>query len=188
MKKKWLMLAGVGLLVGILALSMAVPALAQTTTPTVPTTPQAHTLGGWGKDLGFGFGGSWATYDAVAGALGLTPVELFTELHSGKTLSEIATAKGVDLQKVQDAANAARVAEEKAAIEQAVKDGTLTQAQADWMLQGIAQGWMPMGRGGHGHGMGGRGLLEGNTQSGTPQSNTPPSGNTPSVTPSTSSF
>lgn len=186
MKKKWLMWVGLGLLVGILALSVAVPALAQTTTPTVPTTPPADTLGGWGKDLGFGFGGSWATYDAVADALGLAPVELFTELHSGKTLSEIATAKGVDLQKVQDAANAARVAEQKAAIEQAVKDGTLTQAQADWMLQGIAQGWMPMGRGGHGRGMGGPGMFGGNAQSGSAPS-TSPSGNTPSVTPSTSS-
>jgi hypothetical protein len=137
-------------------------------------------LGGWDRGFGFGFGPgkSWATFDAVAEALGLTPEELFTELHSGKTLDEIATAKGVDLQKVQDAAQAAQLAERKAEIEQAVKEGTITQEQADWMLQGIDQGWMPMGRGGHGHGMGGPGFFGG----------TPPSDSTLSVTPSPSSF
>jgi hypothetical protein len=185
MKKKWLMLAGLGLVVGLLVLSVAVPALAQQATPTAPTAPLEQGMGGPGLDLCFGFGrgNSWATFDAVAEALGLTPVELFTELHSGKTLDEIATAKGVDLQKVQDAAKAAQIAEQKAAIEQAVKDGTLSQEQADWMLQGIKQGWMPMGRGGHGHGMRGPGFSEG-----TAPSNTPPSSTTPSVTPSPSSF
>lgn len=179
MNKKWWMLAGLGLVVGMLVLSLAVPALAQDATPTVPTTPSADALGGWGKGFGFGFcgGGSWATYDAVAEALGLTPVELFTELHSGKTLGEIATAKGVDLQKVQDAANAAQLAARKAEIEQAVKDGTITQEQADWMLKGIEQGWMPMGRGGRGHGM-----------RGAPPSSDSGSSTTPSVTPSPSSF
>jgi hypothetical protein len=177
MNKKWLMLAGLGLVAGLLVLSLAIPALAQNTTPT-PSTP--NVFGGWDRGFGFGCGpgGSWTTFDAVAGALGLTPVELFTELHSGKTLDEIATAKGVDLQKVQDAAKAAQIAEQKAAIEQAVKDGTITQEQADWMLKGIEQGWMPMGRGGHGHGMGRMGL---------PPSGTPPSSTTPSVTPSPSS-
>jgi hypothetical protein len=181
MNKKWLMLAGLGLAAGMLVLSLAIPALAQDTTPTVPTTPPAEqALGGWDRGLNLRFGGgSWATYDAVAEALGLTPVELFTELHSGKTVDEIATAKGVDLQKVQDAANAARLAEQKAAIEQALKDGTITQEQADWMLQGIEQGWMPMGRGGRGHGRGGMGL---------PPGGTAPSTTTPSVTPSPSSF
>jgi hypothetical protein len=175
MMKKWLMLAGLGLAVGVLVLSLAVPVLAQDTTPT-PSTPKV--FGGWDRGFGFGIGESWTTFDAVAEALGLTPTELFTELHSGKTLDEIATAKGVDLQKVQDAVNAARIAEQKAAIEQAVKDGKITQAQADWMLQGLEQGWMPMGRGGRGHGMGGPGFFGG----------TPPSKSTPSVTPSPSSF
>ena len=175
MNKKWWTLAGLGLVAGALLLSLAVPALAQDTTPT-PSAPNVS--GGWDRGCGLGFGKSWAEFDAVAEALGLTPMELFTELHSGKTLDDIATAKGVDVQKVQDAANAARLAEQKAAIEQAVKDGTITQEQADWMLQGIAQGWMPMGRGGHGRGMGGRGFFGG----------TPPSSTTPSVTPSPSSF
>ena len=177
MNKKWLMLAGLGLVVGLLVLSLAVPALAQETTPT-PANP--NVLGGWGKGFDFGFrgGGSWATFDAVAKALGLTPAELFTELHSGKTLDQIATAKGVDLQKVQDAAEAAELEARKAEIAQAVKDGKMTQEQADWLLKGMELGYMPMGRGGRGHGMGGRGCFGG----------TPPSNTTPSATPSPTFF
>ena len=117
----------------------------------------------------------------MAKALGLTPAELFTELHSGKTLDQIATAKGVDLQKVQDAAEAAELEARKAEIAQAVKDGTMTQEQADWLLKGMELGYMPMGRGGRGHGMGGkggRGCFGG----------TPPSNTTPSATPSPASF
>jgi hypothetical protein len=34
--------------------------------------------------------GGWAVFDAAAKALGLTPEQLFTELHSGKTLSDVA--------------------------------------------------------------------------------------------------
>jgi hypothetical protein len=178
MNKKWWILAGMGLVAGLLVLSLAIPALAQDTTPT-PPTPKGFGGWEWGFGCGLGAGESWTTFDAIGQALGLTPVELFTELHSGKTLQEIATAKGVDLQKVQDAAKAAQVAAEKAAIEQAVQDGTLTQAQADWLLQGIEQGWMPMGRGGHGHGMGPMGL---------PGAGTGPSTTTPSVTPNPSAF
>lgn len=178
MNKKWLTLAGLGLVVGLLVLSLAIPALAQETTR---TSPAPDILKGWGKGFGFGGGGSWTTYDAVAEALGLTPVELFTELHSGKTLDQIATAKGMDMQKVQDAAKAAELEARKAEIAQAVKDGTMTQEQADWLLKGMELGYMPMGRGGRGHGMGGFGGRG-------PMGGTPPSSTTPSVTPSPTSF
>jgi hypothetical protein len=40
------------------------------------------------------------------------------------------------------------------AIEQALEDGYITQEQADWLLQGLEQGFLPMGRGfGFGHDM-----------------------------------
>ncbi len=113
---------------------------------------------------GFGFwGGSWTGFDAVAKALNLTPTQLFEQLHSGKTLQEIAQAQGVALQTVIDAMNAARIQAMKDRIAQAVKDGKITQAQADWMLEGIEKGYMPMGRDGfgkfgrpgRGHGRGG---------------------------------
>lgn len=142
-------------LVGVLALIAAVgvfsagTALAQsdTPTPTPDTTPKSAPWFGW---RGFGFGGrvgSFANFDAIAEALNLTPTQLFEQLHSGKTLDEIAEAQGVDLAKVQEAANAARVQAMKDAIAQAVKDGKITQEQADWLLQGLDKGYLGKGRG-----------------------------------------
>ncbi|MBM3136096.1 MAG: hypothetical protein FJZ89_12615 [Chloroflexi bacterium] len=156
MSKKMKILAGAVLLVVLLGAFMAVPALAQPTTPT-PTPKVTNGWGkgfGWGRGLGCWGGGSWTEFDAAAQALGLTPEQLFAELHAGKSLSDIATAKGVDLQKVYDAMNADRIAAMKASIEQAVKDGKLTQAQADWLLKGMELGFYPKGRG-FGHGFGG---------------------------------
>jgi hypothetical protein len=91
----------------------------------------------------------------VASALGLKPVDLFQNLHDGKSLADIATAQGKDIAAVQQAAQAAQTQAAKDAINQAVKDGRLTQDQANWMLQGIDKGWS---HGFGGPGMGGRGF------------------------------
>ena len=107
-------------------------------------------------------GGSMADFDAMAKALNLTPTQLFEQLHSGKTLAEIAQAQGVDLTKIQEAANATRIQAQKDRIAQAVKDGTMTQAQADWILQGLEKGYMGKGMGGfRGGPMMGRGGMHG---------------------------
>jgi hypothetical protein len=90
----------------------------------------------------------------------LSPEQLFTELHGGKTLSDLATEKGVDLQAVQDAMDAARKEAMQQAIEQAVTDGKISREQADWMLQGLQNGWMG-GPGFPGHGPGPGGLNPG---------------------------
>ncbi len=65
--------------------------------------------------------------EVAAKALGITAANLRVALVSGKTLQEVATSKNVQLQTVTDALTAAR----KADVDQAVKDGLLTQAQAD---------------------------------------------------------
>jgi hypothetical protein len=171
---------GLKILAGALAVVVLVgalvvgTALAQEPTPT-PKAP--YGWHGWGRGFGFWGGGSWATFDATAQALGLTPEQLFAELHAGKSLADIAQAQGVDLQKVQDAINAARIQAMKDAINQAVKDGKISQAQADWLLQGLEQGFLPRGRGFgfFGHGFGGKG-------------DCPGTGTAPSVAPSTSSL
>jgi hypothetical protein len=60
----------------------------------------------------------------------------------------------------------------KDAITQAVKDGRITQAQADWLLQGLEKGYLPAGRGfGHGRGFGKFG--PGKAPSQTPATPTP---------------
>jgi hypothetical protein len=130
--------------IGLLAVNMV---FAQSDTPSAQATPTPPCGGVWGKGFGFWGGGLWTDFDAVAKALNLTPTQLFEQLHSGKTLTEIAQAQGVDLAKVQEAANASRIQAMKDAIAQAVKDGKMTQAQADWLLQGLEQGFLPRGRG-----------------------------------------
>ena len=120
----------VGLLVvGALTLVMAGSALAQ---EPVPPDPLDKQFGAWGRGGFDRFGGDrWTMFDTMADALGLTPEGLFTELHAGKSLSEVAEAKGVDMEALRDAMQAARIE----AIQQAVEDGTLTQEQADRLLE-----------------------------------------------------
>jgi hypothetical protein len=96
----------------------------------------------------------WAMFDAAAQALGLTPEELFSALHAGKTLEAIAAEQGVEMDVVQQAMNAVQADAMRQSIEQAVDNGTMNQEQADWMLHGLEQGFLPMGRG-WGHGRGG---------------------------------
>ena len=69
--------------------------------------------------------------DATAKALGLSSEELRTQVKSGKTITEIATAKKIDVKTVQ----AAVIAAYKTQLEAAVKAGKLTQAQADERLK-----------------------------------------------------
>jgi hypothetical protein len=74
--------------------------------------------------------GAEVASNAITELLGMTPQELYAEHSSGKTLSEIAKEKGVTNQQVIDAMLAGR----QEMVAQAVKNGRITQAQADWML------------------------------------------------------
>lgn len=176
MSKGLKILAGALAVIALAGVLVVGTALAQEPTPT-PTPKAPYGWHGWGRGFGFWGGGLWTAFDAVAEALNLTPTQLFEQLHSGKSLADIAQAQGVDLQKVQDAINAARIQAMKDAINQAVKDGKISQAQADWLLQGLEQGFLPRGRGfgffGHGRGFG---------------FGCPGTSITPSVTPSSSSL
>ena len=93
---------------------------------------------------------------AAAQALGMTVDELQTQLWAGESLADLATAAGVDLQVVKDAVTVANVAATRTAIAQAVTDGTLTQAKADWLIAGLDAGHWG-GEAGGGFGFGGRG-------------------------------
>jgi hypothetical protein len=67
---------------------------------------------------------------AIADKLGLSVTDLQTQLQQGKSLTDLATAKGLTEQNLRDAG----VAAAKTQLDQAVKDGKLTQAQEDSML------------------------------------------------------
>ena len=156
MSKRVMILAGVALVVALLGATVVLPAFAEEPTPT-PKAPFGRR--GWGFGL---WRRSWAVFDAAAEALGLKPEGLFAELHAGKSPADIAEAQDVDLDAVHDAMKAARAEGIKQAIEHAVEDGRLSQEQADWLLEGLEQGFMPgrwdLGRGfGFGRGMRGRG-------------------------------
>jgi hypothetical protein len=155
--KKWVAVMGALTLFVLVGAMVAGTVAAQSTTP---TPGPGGLLGKFGRGFGF-WGGPNSQFDAVAKALNLTPTQLFEQLHSGKTLDEIAKAQGVDLTKVQEAANASRLQAMKDSIAQAVKDGKMTQAQADWLLQGLEKGYMPGGRGGRFDGFMGHGGMRG---------------------------
>ena len=89
---------------------------------------------------------------AFAQNLGITVDDLNARLAKGETMAQIAASKGLTSAEFYTLMTDAR----SQAIDQAVKDGTLTQAQADWMKQrgaGMMGGYNA--RGGRGAGRGG---------------------------------
>ena len=81
--------------------------------------------------------------------LGISVDDLNARLANGETMAQIAAEKGLTTEEFSSLMLAAR----SQAIDQAVKNGTLTQTQADWMKQhgfGMAGG----ARGMHGAGLG----------------------------------
>jgi hypothetical protein len=81
-----------------------------------------------------GHGGARGGLDAAATYLGSSESDVMTKLQSGKTLGEIADATAG---KSQAGLIAALVTDEKSHLNQAVKDGRLTQAQADTMTANL---------------------------------------------------
>jgi len=129
MLKKVAAVVGAAALVAVLGLFVVGSVFAQGPKPTpnaaAPTAGPPRG-GAWGRVCA----GAGIVSDAVAKLLGMTRDEIYAERAAGKTLSEIAKEKGVTDQQVIDA----MVAGQQQVIEQAVKDGKITQAQADWLI------------------------------------------------------
>jgi hypothetical protein len=124
MFKRLATIVGAIALVSLLGLFAIGSVLAEGPTPTpVPQTPWN---GAWGRVCQ----GAGVVSDAVGKLLGLTPEQIYAERQAGKTLAQVAKDKGITDQQLIDAIVAGRTEE----IAQAVKDGRMTQAQADWML------------------------------------------------------
>jgi hypothetical protein len=73
--------------------------------------------------------------EVLAGLLGIDVATLRTELESGSTIAEIASAHGVDVQTVIDAL----VAEAKSHLDLSVSNGRLTQEEADAKLVEVTE-------------------------------------------------
>jgi hypothetical protein len=148
MKKKISILIG-----GLLAVAMLFGAASVTTAyaqdGTPPTPPAGQPGDGPGRGRGRGMGETELA--AAAKVLGMTADVLSTALKDGKTLDDLATTAGVDIQDVQDAISAAHAVEMRARIEAGVADGTISQEKATWLLEGLDKGFLD----GPGFGFGG---------------------------------
>ncbi|MBI5088356.1 MAG: hypothetical protein HZB15_05700 [Actinobacteria bacterium] len=82
-----------------------------------------------------GHGGMHIGLDAAATALGLTADELRTELEGGSSITDVAAAKGIDVQTVIDA----MVAEATQRIDDRVAAGDLTQEEADAKIADLTE-------------------------------------------------
>lgn len=158
-----------GVIVGmfVLALGAAGLAYAQTQTPPSGDTPYGYgMMGGRGFRGGFGGGmmgpggGAYGPlheymFQAMADAFGLTEDELEARHADGETMWDLAEEQGLTAEEFQAKMTEAR----SEAIDQALADGVLSEEQAEWMLDHMAQ--MPgagFGPGGcHGSGVPGSG-------------------------------
>ena len=116
--------------------------------------------GGRGDHGGRGGHGPMAfATDGLAKVLNLSTAELQTQLHSGKSIADVAKAQNVDLADVK----AQLTADFKTHLDEEVKSGEHTQAEADQkladfktglddMVNRVGPAGGPEGRGGHDHG------------------------------------
>lgn len=175
---KYAGIAALFAIVAALAISSAV--FAQEATSVAPKASLAS--GGLG---GRGMCGQ-AGLDAAAKALKMTSAELSAQLWGGARLADLASTAGVDLQTVQTAVQAACTQATKDAIQQAVKDGQMTQAKADWLIEGLDKGYWGGNQGDLGFGFemghmgrGGRGFGHFGVPKGTAPNGATPNGTTP---------
>ena len=152
------------LAVAVLALFTVGSVYAQGPNPPLPEAPLGNA---WGRVCN----GAGVVSEAITSLLGMTQEEIYAERSSGKTLSDLAAEKGITDQQLIDAIVEGR----SEAINQAVTDGSITQEQADWMLEKMettvplmitrpfGQGRMGGGMRGFGGGCGGWGAPNTNT-------------------------
>jgi lambda repressor-like predicted transcriptional regulator len=139
MTKKFGIVVGATVAVGMVALLVVGAVLAQgPTPPSSSATPQAKWgLRGRGGAIGAPGGGFGVPggMDEIAKLLKMTPDQIWAERVLGKTIADLAKEKSVSDQQLIDAL----VASQKTMLDQAVTNGRLTQAQADKWLDWYKQ-------------------------------------------------
>jgi hypothetical protein len=134
------------LAVAVVAFNSAGSVFAQTDTPQTPTPPAVTPGTTWG-----------ILHDEMvavfAEKLGLTVDDINTRLTAGETMAQIAYSTGMSASDFRTLMTDVRTK----AIDLAVKNGTITQEQADWMNtrgNGMMRGGAGPGRGARGAGAG----------------------------------
>ena len=120
-------------------------ALAQTDTSTVSTTVTTKVPVDMAEHTA-------QMFQSQADLLGATLDEVKQAWAEGKSLQELATAKGISAADLQTKMHAQHIAREKTELATLVSQGVITQAQADTRLASIQNGKV---KGGFGHGHGG---------------------------------
>jgi len=138
MKKRWMILGSLAALLLIGAMGAAA-VYAQSPTPGAPADGTPPAPGGPGQPGDFGHGQhqlSQAELDAAAKALNMSSTDLSSQLSSGKTLQDIATAQGVDFKTVMQAMDAFRpVHLDTAELDAAAKALGMTSSDLSTQLQ-----------------------------------------------------
>lgn len=135
------------LLTGIVAYADSNNSNTSTSTGKITTSSQAFTPG---RGYGMRFGKAGNNVQVLANLLGKSLEDTYKLLTPGKTLAEIAQENGISLDKFQQAMLESR----KNIIQQRVKDGTITQEQADLMIKNMEQNIKNCDGTGIGRGMG----------------------------------
>lgn len=127
-----------GWVIGALVVLLLAVGVFGTTTAFADDNGPEHPFGGRGYG---GRGLDGAALEAVADVLDMSTDNLSAALEDGQTLAELAEEAGVDMQEIIDAMSAVREEAMRERIKQALEDGTMTQEQADWMLEGLNKGF-----------------------------------------------
>lgn len=146
MSKKYL------IVIGSLLAALLVVGVIGATSAFAQEPANMHLHGGPGDGHGPRLGD--AELEAAADVLGMATDEVTSALQDGKTLQDLADQAGVDIEDVRAAIQAVHETEMRVRIAQAVEDGTITQENADWLLEGLDKGFIG-GSGGFGPGFGG---------------------------------
>ncbi|MCS6849363.1 MAG: hypothetical protein RMN52_16815 [Anaerolineae bacterium] len=126
-KRTWFKASlGMGAVALIASAGLAFASPASALVPAISPQASAQHWGG----VGIGRGAKLAT---IAQALNMTEAELRAELQAGKSVADVASAKGVALDTIVNAV----IAEQTTALNEAVAAGRITQAQADAILANL---------------------------------------------------
>jgi len=145
MSKSWKIVLGIAAVVGLLAVAGAAVAVAQGPSWT-PTQNNGGWVGPWGGLMGprWGrgpvMGPGWgmrgeSLIDVAAEVLQMARTDLIAELQAGKSIAELAEARGIEPQTIVDAF----LADRREFLLDLVESGRLTQEQADLMLDHMAE-------------------------------------------------
>jgi len=159
MNRRFKIITAALVLAGLLIIVFGSFALADTAATNTGCTGNGGHMGGGGHGMGGYFGQGVLGNEVVTDLLGLSTEEIQAQRVEGKSLVEIAAARGIG----EDALVAAILEARTAHIQESVANGTLTQEQAQIMLQHMGQNiiWMVNQTGtgpfdgGHGHGQSG---------------------------------